>query len=354
MSVARALVVVGAVAFVSACSLIVGLEDREVASADAAPEAAFEAGTDTALDTALEAAPDAPVDATPDAPLDAGRCDPTKPFGAPVYVAEVSTPSTEEGAWPSPSNLELYVARREPNNDLLLHRYTRLAVSDIWKYDRMVAELRVGTAPDGGSPAASSNMAFTPDGLTAYLAVYEGEQEGGTWGTYVTHRPSLASAWSRPEPAAGLEAPANDQAPFLAATGNRIYFQTNRSEPSNFRIWSADVLDGGDGGFGTPAPIGVIAAEEDRFPVLLADELTIYFGAYRSLTDAEAPEMYLHSATRKSTSAAFTQATYEATLNVPHRYTAPTGITRDGCELYMVAVRQGYGGANVWVARRPP
>lgn len=310
---ARAFVVLGAVALSTACSLIVGLEEREVA-----------------------------------APVEPPRCDPNKPFGAPVYLAEVSTTAIEEGAWPSPSNRELYVARREPNNDLLLHRYTRAAVGDIWVHDRVFYELMVGTAADGGSPYATSNMAFTPDGLTAYLAVYEGAL--GTWGIYVTHRSSVDGAWSRPVPARGLEAVENDQAPFLSASGRRIYFQSNRGSAANFRIWAADVADGG---FAQPGSIGSITAEEDRFPVVMPDELTLYFGTYKSLGEAGTPQMYVHRATRKSTSAPFTEPKWDETLNVESFYTAPVALSRDGCEMYLVADRPGYSFGDVWVARRP-
>jgi hypothetical protein len=283
--------------------------------------------TDTGTDTGVDAGP---------------ACDPTKPFATPVPVVELNTGAVEDGARISPSGTELLLMREDAVVGKRIYRFTRTSAAAPWVFDAIQAPLNLVILADGGGATASDAVTLAPDGLTAYLASFR----GNPWQIYFSQRAAIGQPWGQIAPVTGLASGGSDEFPWLNATGDRIYFMSNRAGP--FRIYKSEK---GVNGFAAATAIGAIRTDEDRAPVLSPDELRIYFAAFEIAPGASAKSMNIYTATRTAVGNLFTGSTYVTELNVPGQFSSPTWLSADGCEIYLTSFRNG--SADIFSAKKP-
>ena len=130
---------------------------------------------------------------------------------------------------------------------------------------------------------------------------------------------------------------------YAMGNGHALYFASQRGTGSD--VYRA-AFDGGfaldDGGaFGS-----INTPNEERFPVMTTDELTLYFGSDR----AGGLGFDVWKATRSSTADAFANVVNVAEVNSSGE-DYPSWISDDGCRLYFASDRDV--GEDLYVATRP-
>lgn len=303
------------------------------------------------VDTGVDSAPasdastsdaDGGTDAVSDAPIEAGpRCDPTKAFGAPVNEGStINAGGIEDGARLSPSGLELFFTRDEGNNGKRVYRSTRATLSSPWSAPASQGTLSV-TPP---SVPASMSLTLDSTELFGYIAVYTGT----TWRIYATSRSTIGGLWAIPGPVANLAANGTDEQPWLNAAGDRLYFMSNRGSVT-FHTWVATKTNGV---FGPATLADPFQVSEDRWPVLSDDELTMYYGAYDGTNGVR-----IYKKTRPAMNQDWKAGAPVAELaggSGSSAISAPTWLSKDGCDIYFVSNRSGgQGQLDVWHATKP-
>ncbi|MBC7976062.1 MAG: PD40 domain-containing protein [Myxococcales bacterium] len=299
-------------------------------------------GNVTGVADAPPAAIDAAVsDATPgvdgpgtDAPVSQARCDPAKPFNAPVLLANVNS-----------SNEDLYLALTRDEKTALIGRVVqpptpsatilgarRASVSDSFGVpDATVTAMINGAAGEEYSPS------LVADGLIVYF--HRQAPGSGAIGIFAATRANDTAVFS-----AGTSvfvdgtALTNALSPTISADGQtlywldfsdfgKVYAATRNGEPTSFITKRS------------PATVALGAA-----PVLSADELTMYYA-----TGSSADVLV---STRTTKTASFGTGVPVANVNSAAS-DVPVALSNDGCVLYLSSARGGLGGPDLWAATRP-
>jgi hypothetical protein len=283
---------------------------------------------------------------TTDGGTDGGpACNLAKPFNAPALLNSVSTGDTDEMARISPNGLELFVAHYAAGAPRVIARYTRVDLNSPWTFADDDTTLS-STTPDAGRTTATA-LTLDPTGTTAYFQYYPSPTNGSDSRIYVTSRPAAGSnQWGAQSEVPGIHATATDEAPMLSASGNRLYFFTSRL--GGYHIYSAN-----KSGNGFLAPTAVFAAspDNDRYPVLSPDELTMYIGSYGVVDGGANPFMGVYVTSRSKSSDGFGPPVYVPELNLPGSFTAPTWLSPDGCQILLTSNRGA--NFNIWLAVKP-
>jgi Tol biopolymer transport system component len=291
----------------------------------------------TAAETGVDASAAPDSSATPDASKPTCAWD--DPFGTPVPVVELNGPaSSEEGS-----------ARLTPDEKTVyFHRRTANAL-DIFVAHKAPGAVQFGTPEPVtvlNSPTDDAHPTISSDGLTIAFARYSALTE---YDLFVATRQSINDDFLEPIPRGGLNNSLQNWSPFLTADGALLLFTwPTDPEPLRFAPLAASVFPSTDGG----TPIERIGAHQtDSFPVLTADQLTMYFSSRRPGSSED--DIYVaHRATAMS---AFSAAKIVPNVNDDATFTAdhPTWISPDNCRLYIDSRRSGYQ-LDIFVATRVP
>lgn len=280
--------------------------------------------------------PDAPGgggDASVDAPGTQGRCDPAKPFGAPVLVENVNTSNDEFSFSVTRDETIGFVGRvvQPPASSATILVTQRGASTGTFgaPAGTLTAAINSATGDEhAGSPVA--------DGLILYFH----RQTGSTIGIFAATRGDAQSAFSAGTPITvdGSQL-LNAIAPAISADGQTLYWL----DFVDFGKVFAATRGGTPTIFTGRRPVSSIAISSA--PVLTADELTMFY--------AQGNGVDILVSTRALKSAPFGTGVPVPNVNSPMD-DQPVALSHDGCVLYISSARSGgLGGRDVWQATRP-
>jgi hypothetical protein len=278
-----------------------------------------------------DAGPDGAPDAAPQDGASSSECDVTKPFGAPVALAELNTPDEDVLSDMSADELTAYVSTNHGVTGVHLFYATRAKRGD--PFGPLTSLFPSGSFDDWG-------VAVSPDALTAVVS----SNRGGNSDLYVATRPNTWSAFGALGAASATNTAEDEQGPKWAADGKTLYFDSTRSGSRDLYRSTAT-----GGSFGAPEAIKELnSADLDAVPVLSPDELTIYFVSTRAPT----PDGDVYVAKRASRSDPFGAPVAVAEVNDDKAVDAAAFVSADGCRLYMTSSRNG-GHYDIYLATRP-
>ncbi|HEX4420424.1 MAG TPA: hypothetical protein VH165_21060 [Kofleriaceae bacterium] len=289
---------------------------------------------------------DAAVDGAPDntpppdsAVATAPRCDPSKPFGAPIQVANVNSTARDQGA-------------------ILIDELTMLFGSDRNTMTNIYSSTRASLTSPFTTPVAldgldgadvESSPSVTDDGLTLYYAhAVTGSVNAGD--LYVTQRTSKTAQFPVGTPVGVVNSTSDEEDPYITPDGSALYFDSARTG-TQLHLYSA--VRQADGSFAPPQEMslntnGVV----DSHPHLSHDGLTIYWSSTRTDGGAQ-PGTDIWMATRSSTAGEFGTATRVPELSSSSNESL-SWISADGCEALLQSDRAPTLGAqDIFIALRP-
>lgn len=278
---------------------------------------------------------DAPAELTPDAIQ--RRCDPAKPFGAPVALSAVNTAMEDGGAHLTEDELTMYLSTR-PANTSQIYVATRSSVQAAFSTPSTVANVNIG---DNFSPS------LTSDGRTMYL-ISNGTGTLGGHDVFVTTRASATAAFDAPSDVTPVNSTDDGEySVSVTGIGDEIYFSSGRS--GKLRLYKA-TKSGGT--VGAPAIVNEIveATADDHLATVRADGLELYFSSNRSGT-LGGYDVWVSR--RASVTAAFGTPVHVGELSTAQD-DGPTWVSPDGCHILLVSNRTGgKGNTDIWYAERP-
>ena len=313
-------VVVAAVAGgATACAAILGIEEPSIRP--------------TALDATNGDGPGlADADAgTTDGP-EPIACDPTKSFGPPEVVRELTTAGPDILTDVSPDQLVAYVATSSDAGPTRVHLFYATRMNRSSPFGELAPLLPAG-------PYNDFSATVTANGLTAVVS----SDRNGQSDLFVFTRSSTFATFVGAGTASGVDSPAEEASPRWTADARTIYFDSSRSG-------SRDIYRASTQGatFGAPEAVTELnTAALEAAPVLSPDERTIYFLSTRPpTTDGD-----IYVATRGSKSEKFGAITRVEVLSSAG-VDVPSWLSPDGCTIYLSSTRNN-GDYDVFVARRP-
>lgn len=265
-----------------------------------------------------------------------GPCDVAKPWAEPqeLVVDDVAQLQLRSLAVPSPDGLMLLInARLDTTTGVYFSLRTLPG-----------APYGPPSVVDGDfQPAVSASAvhpSITADGLKLYYA--RTSVQGSV--IHVSERPDRRARFGVGRAVSGLGGTAAAADPFVIPDGSRIYMADDVGNENGVDLFVAE-RGAGASSFGVPRRIdGASTLADEGFPVPSRDELTLYFA--RKVSGVRR----VFVSTRSSSNATFGTA-----LVVPMFLAGdvvPTGLSEDGCELYLTAGAPG--AARFLVSRRPP
>lgn len=282
------------------------------------------------------AAADADIDAPIDAP--APRCDPTKPFGAPMLVTELNSIANDSTPWLAADELTVYFASSRTGGvgGFDIYVSTRADRTAAWGTPAIVAG--VNTTSNESRPT------LTGDGLTMYA---ERETVGGPpRDIVVATRATTSESFSALSPVAVLNDADIDASPFVLADHSALYMVSRRGGANNVQIYRATRQNNS---FTAPALVtGTMldVFDEHSSVALTPDELTLYFGSDRAGGAGNA-DVWL--ATRSSLAVGFGAPTPVTQINGTSGDT-PYWVSADTCVIYMTKLIVGTAAAFTRIA----
>lgn len=294
-------------------------------------ESLSDAATATA-DSAVEAA------ATSDAAsVSDKRCDPKKPFDKPVAHAELGSTALDSDARLTSDERTVFFRSERPG--------PAGGSGDIWYATRASATGPFGT-PLQVTAVSGAEYDFSPsvtDDLLTLVLVR------GAAKIFRATRTSGTASFGAPSEIPGLYADGIDTQAYLLPTGKRLYFVSTRASLGTRGQPSIVVVDPNN-----PTSVPVAFPELDTstpgFPVVTADELSVYFASPRTDGGAKG-ERDIWRADRTSVTSAFGAPVPVAELNSASD-DLPSWISPDGCVAYLASTRDGATFA-IYEARRP-
>jgi Tol biopolymer transport system component len=190
----------------------------------------------------------------------------------PVNVTEVNSAASDVGTEVSPDGLTLYFSSNRAGGAGRLDFYvsTRPNRSAAWSAPVRIAEL--------SSPESDEGIFVSPSGLVAY---FHSDRDAATPGVYTIYRATRTSVqvpWSTPVRVAELDSGTGDENPWVTADDCTMYFQSERSGgDGSADIWVARRATPASP-FGAVTNLSTInGAAYDADPWLSPDERTILF-----------------------------------------------------------------------------
>lgn len=281
-------------------------------------------GQGSGSETVDAAAADATGPGSIDAPA-APRCDPQKPFGAPVPVNELNTPADDEAAYLSADELVVYLSSTRANT--------------LGDFNIFVATRPVRTAPWGSVvPVTGVNTAdgdqrrpmVTADGLTMFATIGAAPDRE----VAIAMRSTAGTAFSSLVAAPAINSSSEDWTGTILPDQSALWLTSNRS--GNYELYRATYASGQ---FGSPAVVGGAnvndAAAEDSAPVVTPDELTLFFGSARAGgLGTQNSTIDIWTARRSKTAEGFGAPENLTVVNTVDD-DVPSWISADGCVLYV-------------------
>jgi Tol biopolymer transport system component len=266
-------------------------------------------------------------------------CDPRTPFGAPVPVTEVNTPSDDTGARLTQDELSIYFASTR-NGDFDLFRMTRSSRMAQFASATKLSELNTPMSERSPSPKGDD-----------LALMFDSDREGGVGGRdlYLGTRDSTKSAYTKVLGLGTLNSSSDDSRCNMLPSALTVYFESDRGGSGHiYRATRSSLADS----FSAPVLLTELASSsEDGYPVPSVDETVVYFGSARA---GGAGNFDIWRATRASN-----QVPFDAPVRVTELATVsddiPTWLSADMCRLYFMSDRAGgMGNLDIYVARRSP
>ena len=195
-------------------------------------------------------------------------------WGTPVHLSgPVNTAAIEDDPFLSADGLELYFDSNRPGGS---------GGRDLWIATRPSTAAEFG-APENLGPAINSSSfegtgCLSRDGRTLLFASSRNGSD-----LWMSTRPARGQPWTA---ATNLGAPVNsteyETTPFLSADGRTLFFMSDRHRPGSGSLWVSRRADL-HARFGPPVLIPPISSANPfgaDFPMLSADESTLYFNTY--------------------------------------------------------------------------
>jgi Tfp pilus assembly protein PilP len=274
-------------------------------------------------------------------------CNMSAEFGIPQKVRELNESAFQEGARITPSGLELYLTREDPDNFKQIRHYTRASLQSPWSFDRTEDQLSVPlTGSDLDPPngrAASGYMSFRSETF-AYLGVL---QEGGSAVNpaskiFTTTRSGPNMPWGVPV-AAGINAStASTDFPWYNSKNARLYFASGELGSRHISVASVvgELIQ-------SPEALQI----DTLFPPLQG------VSEYQPVLDGDGSHMYFTGtpgrnvfSTTARAKTLFNTPIPEPGLNVATRNQV-SWLSPDGCEIYLTI--EDMGSSLIYKARRP-
>ncbi len=295
-----------------------------------------DAGTDAASDvvTADVGSDVADAEAGP-------ACDPTKPFVAPVPIAELNTAADELFARLTHDELTVYF-ERYPSAD------SGVGPSELYVASRSSVTSAFGTPTVLSSLNGGGNQfdpTVTGDNLTLYFA---STRSGGAGAAdlWSATRADTSSQFGNVTNLTNLNTPANEHTPYVMADGLTLYFCSEDTSANLVRATRTSTTPFATDTSGALAMVN--GAGDNLAPAVSPDELTLYFASDRGGT---AGPLDIWLATRASTSAAFGSVTTVMAVNTSGT-DAPSWVSDDGCRLYLYS--DIAGSDDIYIATKGP
>ena len=307
------------------CSLLVDLDGLRGGGTDASIDAPRDAVADAGVDVDADAVADAPPDAPP-------PCDPTKAFDAPLAVSGLDGNGREDLARFSSDLLTAYVLLRTPSVNgvtVELLQYERPTLSGTFK-----ATLSLGIPASAlGTVMGQGHFGISESELD--LVYVDAVDKSAVECTRAARTIPFGNCAKLPDPMSS---------PFLLGDGSALYGvgapggqlpgPALATRASN--VWSAPVRITELDTFGAPTTY--------THPVASPDERTLYFAV-------GAPSPHVMRATRAKTGQPFGAPTAITELEVNGTFTAPTWLSTDQCNIFLVTDRTGT--TDIFTAKRP-
>jgi hypothetical protein len=272
---------------------------------------------------------------------DAGACNPTKPFGAASPVNELdSTTGGQDATLRFASGFLAAVFESD--------RAGGVGGLDLYSTSRPDLQTTFGTALDLvtlNTAADEEAPTLTGDALTIYFAT----TRTGPMRIFQATRTTASLAFGAPAQVTSLNTLGNLRQPYVREDGAVLYFTADAAEAGNFDVYRSSKSGGTS--LQTAVPVGELTTtSEEAFPVVTADDLTIYWASTRTDGGARGG-LDIWMATRSSTSAQFGSFTDVSELETTaDEY--PSAVTPDGCTLYFSSTRPSGTSFKLFVATR--
>jgi hypothetical protein len=265
------------------------------------------------------------------------RCDPKKPFDKPVVHTELGSTALDSDA------------RLTSDERTVFFRSERSGPTggsgDIWYATRASATAPFGP-PQKVTEVSGTEYDFSPsvtDDLLTLVLVR------GAAKIFRATRTSPTVSFGAPSEMPGLYADGIDTQAYLLPNGKRLYFVSTRASLGTRGQPSILVADPSNPA-GVPVAFPELDSSTPGFPVVTADERSVYFASPRTDSGAKG-ERDIWRADRASPTSAF-----GAPVPVPELNSTaddlPSWISPDGCVAYLSSTRDGTTFA-IYEAKRP-
>jgi hypothetical protein len=296
-----------------------------------------------------------------DGPALGPRCDPNKPFGAPVFVpgldSAIEMAPVVGGMRLSRDELTLYfyaAGIRGAMDSHKLYAATRGSSGDPFGAAALLAGASQGINSedfDQRDPTVSG------DGLTLVFA--RGPRGLDTVSIQCATRTDPSSDFAYVGPVSGVNDPGRGHVgPFLRQDGEALYFAATVGLDASVPVYEIERANrNGSCSYDAPVPVQELNSNTvDYFPVVTPNDLTIFFSSHRPYAQA-AGKGDIWTATRSSGSEPFSTLRPLTELNTDQE-DVPTYVTSDGCQLYFavftIDAAYPYGNFGAYVAAKPP
>ncbi|MBX3197562.1 MAG: PD40 domain-containing protein [Labilithrix sp.] len=273
--------------------------------------------------------------ATPDAPPTGPRCDPAKPFEAPVALAgPVNSAAFELAPTLMKNELTLVFQRTVGSDGGSALMATRASVDEPFGEPVELTVLAQGLD-------AVQQPAMSVDGLVVFFVGLAGPNSA----IYTASRASTTGAFGNRRAFVEVNSNASESFPGLTPDAAEMWLSIQPLSSAQRHLFRSvrDQI----GGYGPAVAVSELASARSEAGVAFsADGLTIFFGSER---DGGKGDSDIWTASRATVTASFGPATPVAELNTASgEY--PGWVSPDGCRLYFASERQGDG--DLFVATR--
>lgn len=270
-------------------------------------------------------AADAPP-ALPDSAVDAGAskpaCDPERPFGAPVRMAEFDPGSARSTPRLSPDELTIYFTSRGADAGADLSMAVRPSKSAPFADEKVLPQ---STASNENDPSVGAD----------HLSLWFHSTRNGSADIFLATRPSTGVAFGAAALIPTVDQPTtNENHAYFRGAGDELWFISDR--PGGLGSYDIYVTKRTGETFAAPAPVAEInSADQDWQPQPSEDGLTVLLASDRA---GGLGKMDLWIARRSSIIAPFGTPTAITELNSPNVDQAGW-LSADGCRIWFSSGR---------------
>jgi len=264
-------------------------------------------------------------------------CDPSKPFGTPVRVADFEPNAARSTPRLSPDELSIYFTTSGADAGADLSMAVRSSTATPFAGETVLAQ---STPSNDNDPMVGADQ----------LSLWFHSNRNGTADIFLATRASTSVPFGAAAPLPTIDQPAtNENHAYFRSEGSELWFISDRAGPAgSFDIYMAKRT--GDV-FAAPTRIAELSsAAQDWQPQPSEDGLTILFASDR---DGGAGKLDLWIARRASASAPFGAPTPLTELNSPNNEQAGW-LSADGCRIWFSSGRATADAhQQIFFAQRP-